>query len=149
MAARLRAKGHVPTGFVVQRMVPGGVEMLVGIAEDPQFGSLVVCGAGGTLVELLRDVAVRLTPLSAQDASEMFRSLKSYPLLTGFRGAPQCDVAALENVLLRVGALAEDLPAVAELDLNPVIASERGAMVVDARVRVKRPVPGPLPSARG
>jgi acetate---CoA ligase (ADP-forming) len=149
MAARLRAAGHEPTGFAVQPMAPSGVEMLVGIAEDPQFGSLVVCGAGGTLVELLRDVAIRLTPLTVQDASEMIRSLKNYPLLTGFRGAPPRDVAAVQNVLLRVGTLADDLPAVAELDLNPVIVGERGAVVVDARVRVKHPVPGPLPGARG
>jgi acetyl coenzyme A synthetase (ADP forming)-like protein len=149
MTARLRAAGHAPTGFVVQRMVPRGVEMLLGIAEDPQFGSLVVCGAGGTLVELLRDVAVRLTPLTVEDASEMIRGLKSWPLLTGFRGAPPGDVAALENILLRVGALADELPAVAELDLNPVIVAERGATVVDARVRVKRPAPVPLPGARG
>jgi acetyl coenzyme A synthetase (ADP forming)-like protein len=142
MAVRLGGAGHEPTGFVVQRMVPGGVEMLIGIAEDPQFGSLVVCGAGGTLVELLHDVAVRLTPLTAEDASEMLRSLKSYPLLTGFRGAPRRDVAGLENVLLRIGALAEDLPAIAELDLNPVIVGERGALVVDARARVKRPAAG-------
>jgi acyl-CoA synthetase (NDP forming) len=148
MTARLRGAGHVPTGFAVQAMVPAGVEMIIGIAEDPQFGSLVVCGAGGTLVELLHDVAVRLTPLTVGDASEMVRSLKSYPLLTGFRGAPRCDVAAVESTLLRVGTLADELPAVAELDLNPVIVSEHGAVVVDARVRLKRPAPAPLPGAR-
>jgi len=148
MTARLRGAGHVPTRFAVQAMVPAGVEMIIGIAEDPQFGSLVVCGAGGTLVELLHDVAVRLTPLTAGDASEMVRSLKSYRLLTGFRGAPRCDVAAVESTLLRVGTLADELPAVAELDLNPVIASEHGAVVVDARVRLKRPTPAPLPGAR-
>jgi acetate---CoA ligase (ADP-forming) len=149
MASRLVAAGHPPTGFVVQRMAPAGVEMLIGIAEDPQFGSLVACGAGGTLVELLRDIVVRLTPLTGHDASEMVRSLKSYPLLTGFRGSPPRDVAAVENVVLRVGALADDLPAVAELDLNPVIVGERGAVAVDARIRVKRPVSPPLPGARG
>ena len=149
MAARLRAAGRVPTGFAVQRMAPAGVEMLIGIAEDPQFGSLVVCGAGGTLVELLHDVAVRLTPLGPDDASEMVRSLKSYALLTGYRGSPARDVAAVEALVLRIGALAEDLPAVAELDLNPVIVAERGALVVDARVRVRRPAPPPLPGARG
>jgi len=79
----------------------------------------------------------------------MLRKLKSYPLLTGFRGAAKCDVAAIENVLLRVSVLADDLPAVAELDLNPVIVSARGAVVVDARVRIKRPAPAPLPGARG
>jgi acyl-CoA synthetase (NDP forming) len=149
MTKSLAAAGHPPTGFVVQRMVPAGVEMIVGIAEDPQFGSLIVCGAGGTLVELLQDVAVRLTPLSVDDASEMLRTLKSYPLLTGFRGGPKCHVAAVEEVLLRVSVLADDLPPVAELDLNPVIVDERGAVVVDARVRVKRPPPTPLPGARG
>jgi acetyl coenzyme A synthetase (ADP forming)-like protein len=149
MSTHLGATGHAPTSFAVQPMVPAGIEMIVGIAEDPQFGSLIVCGAGGTLVELLRDVAVRLTPLTVDDASDMLQSLKSYPLLTGFRGAPKCDVAAVENVLLRVSALADDLPAVAELDLNPIVVSERGAIVVDARVRVKRPAAAPLPGARG
>ena len=149
MTKRLRAGGHALAGFAVQRMALPGVEMIVGIAEDPQFGALVACGAGGTLVELLHDVSIRLTPLTADDASEMLRDLKSYPLLTGFRGAVKCDVAALENVLLRVSVLADDLPAVAELDLNPVIVSERGAVVVDARVRIKRPAPAPLPGARG
>jgi acetyl coenzyme A synthetase (ADP forming)-like protein len=148
MTKRLHTAGLAPTGFAVQPMVPAGVEMIIGIAEDLQFGSLVVCGAGGTLVELLRDVAIRLTPLTVDDASDMLRSLKSYQLLTGFRGAPKCDVPALEQVLLRVSALAEDLPAVSELDLNPVVVSERGAMVVDARVRLKRPTPGRLPGAR-
>ena len=108
----------------------------------------MACGAGGTLVELLHDVAIRLTPLTVDDASEMLRGLKSYPLLTGFRGAVKCDVAAVEQALLRVCALAEDQPAVSELDLNPVVVSERGAMVVDARVRLKRPTPGRPPGAR-
>ena len=149
MTARLRAAGHEPSGFVVQPMVAAGVELLIGVTEDPQFGSLVVCGAGGTLVELLHDVAVRLAPLTVVDSVEMLRSLRSYPLLTGFRGAPACDVAAVQDVLLRVSVMADDLPAIAELDLNPVMASAKGAVVIDARVRLKPPAPAPLPGARG
>jgi acetate---CoA ligase (ADP-forming) len=104
--------------------------------HDPHFGPVVACGAGGTLVELLRDVSVRLTPLTQDDASEMLRELKTYPLLTGFRGAARADVAALEDVLLRISVMVEDLPQIAELDCNPIIVHENGATIVDARVRV-------------
>ena len=115
--------------------------MIVGIVHDRQFGPVVACGAGGTLVELLRDVAVRLTPLSADDAREMIEQLKTYPLLTGFRGAPPRDVPALQDVLLRVSALAEELPQVAELDFNPLLVLAQGAVVVDARIRVQAAEP--------
>src|SRR6185436_389759 len=93
MTARLAERGQSPAAFVVQRMISGGVEMIVGIAHDPQFGPVVACGAGGVLVELMRDVSVRLTPLAQDDAGEMIRSLKTYPLLTGFRGSTPCDTA--------------------------------------------------------
>jgi acetyl coenzyme A synthetase (ADP forming)-like protein len=136
MGRSLSATGTPPSGFQVQRMVPAGAEMIVGVVHDPQFGPVVACGAGGVLVELLGDVSVRLAPLGQGDAAEMVRELKSFPLLTGFRGAPPRDLAALEDALLRVGALAEDLPQVAELDLNPLTVLERGAVVVDARIRV-------------
>ena len=122
--------------FLVQPTVPAGVEMIAGIVQDPQFGPIVACGAGGTLVEVLRDVSVRLAPLTRADARAMVRGLRSYPLLTGHRGAPLTDVPALEELLLRIGALAEDLPQIAELDCNPVIVHPIGAVVVDARVRV-------------
>ncbi|HEX5882999.1 MAG TPA: GNAT family N-acetyltransferase, partial [Pyrinomonadaceae bacterium] len=98
----LNSRGHAPSGFVVQRMAQRGVEMLVGVVHDPQFGPVVACGAGGVQVELLKDVSVRLTPLSNEDAAEMIRALKTYPLLTGFRGSVIADVAALEEGLLRV-----------------------------------------------
>lgn len=88
------------------------------------------------MVELLRDVSLRLTPLSQEDAIEMIQSLKTYPLLTGFRGAPPCDVAALQEGLLRVSAMVEDIPQIAELDCNPFVVHERGAVILDARVRV-------------
>ncbi|HSF22673.1 MAG TPA: GNAT family N-acetyltransferase [Blastocatellia bacterium] len=148
IAEKLEARGQAPVGFVVQQIISGGVEMLVGIAHDPQFGPVVACGAGGVFVELMRDVSVRLTPLTQYDASEMIRSLKSYPLLTGFRGSPACDTAALEDGLLRVSAMVEDLPQIAELDCNPFVVLERGAVILDARVRVVAPEPPPLLGAR-
>ena len=95
----------------------------------------------------MRDVAVRLTPLSDLDAHEMLRSLRVFPLLDGYRGATRCDVDALEQLLLRVGALVEAHPEVAEMDLNPVVALPDGPVIVDARVRVEAPPPGmALPS---
>jgi len=114
-----------------------GVEMFVGVVNDPQFGPTVACGPGGTLVELVKDVAVRLTPLTASDAAGMLSELRSFPLLNGYRGSAAFDIAALEDVLLRISALAEDQACIAEVDCNPVIVSERGVVVVDARVRVE------------
>ena len=143
------ATGREPSGFVVQRMAPPGVEMLVGVVHDPQFGPTVTCGAGGTLVELLKDVSVRLTPLTPGDASSMVRELRSFPLLDGYRGAPRCAVDALEGILLRVSMLADEHPRIAELDLNPVIVTESGALAVDARVRVAPVAPArPLGARR-
>jgi acetyl coenzyme A synthetase (ADP forming)-like protein len=136
MQSSIEERGNTITGFAVQRMIAGGVEMIVGTVSDPQFGPVVACGAGGVLVELLRDVSVRLTPLTREDASEMIRSLKTYPLLTGFRGSVACDTAALEEGLLRVSAMVEDIPQIAELDCNPFVVQEKGAVILDARVRV-------------
>jgi acyl-CoA synthetase (NDP forming) len=144
MEARLRSTGTPPAGYLVQRMAPAGVEMIVGVVHDPEFGPVVACGAGGVMVELLKDVSVRLTPLARPDAEEMVRELRTYPLLTGYRGAPACDVEALIDAVVRVGALVDDLPQVAELDLNPIIVHPAGATVVDARIRVTPPRPSPL-----
>jgi acetyl coenzyme A synthetase (ADP forming)-like protein len=142
MAASVqRATGVEPAGFVVQRMAQPGVEMLVGVVNDRQFGPTVACGAGGTLVELLEDVSIRLTPLTRADASGMLRELHSFPVLNGYRGSSPVDVGALENVILRIGALVDDHPCIAELDCNPVIASAAGAIVVDARIRIESPTP--------
>ncbi len=148
MIGSMREAGLELEGFLVQAMVSGGVEMIVGVVGDPLFGPLIACGAGGTTAELTRDVAVRLSPLADRDAAEMVRDLATFPLLDGFRGAPKADVPALEAVLLRVGALVDAHPGVAEMDLNPVKVSPHGATVVDARVRVEvvRP-PAPWPRA--
>jgi acetyl coenzyme A synthetase (ADP forming)-like protein len=149
MAAAVAAAGHTVERFLVQRMVGQGVELLVGVVNDASFGPVVACGAGGTAVELLKDVAVRITPLTDRDAAEMVRSLATFPLLDGYRGAPKADVAALEDLLLRVSALVEAHPQVAELDCNPVKVLPHGAVVVDARVRVEAASPAlPLAARR-
>jgi acetyl coenzyme A synthetase (ADP forming)-like protein len=137
IATAVQSAGFDPQGFQVQAMAPKGVELIVGVVQDRAFGPLIACGAGGTSTELLGDVAVRLTPLSDLDAAEMLRSLRLFPLLDGYRGASRCDVRALEQLLLRVSALVEAHPEIAELDLNPVIALADGALAVDARVRVE------------
>lgn len=146
MTAGLKKQGLSVEGFLVQEMASAGVEMLVGVTHDPIFGSVVACGAGGVTVELVKDVAVRLTPLTDRVAREMIRSLETYPILEGYRGSPRADIKALEDVLLRVSALVEDVGEVAELDLNPVIVlpDGEGVAVVDARIRVAEPRP-PLP----
>ncbi len=122
-------------------MAQPGVEMLVGVVNDRQFGPTLACGAGGAFVELLTDVSVRLAPLTRSDATGMLRDLRSYPMLTGYRGSPVCDVGALEDVLLRISALVEHHACIAELDCNPVMLSPAGAAVVDARVRVEASAP--------
>jgi acyl-CoA synthetase (NDP forming) len=135
MLEQARARGTRIEGFLVQPMIDG-VEMLAGVVQDPQFGPVVACGAGGIFVELIQDIAVGLAPLSIEDASEMVRSLRSYALLTGFRGAPPRDASAVEGVLLRLAALADHFPQIVELDCNPLMVQEHGAVVVDARARV-------------
>jgi acetate---CoA ligase (ADP-forming) len=143
MSAILEQSGHHIAGFEVQPIAPKGVEMLVGVVQDQHFGPVLACGAGGTATELLKDVAVRITPIGPGEASRMVRSLKTFPLLDGYRGAARADVGALENVLLRVSALVEAHPEVAEMDLNPLIVHPAGAVVVDARIRLEQGLPKP------
>jgi acetate---CoA ligase (ADP-forming) len=138
MAARIAAQGTTVEKFFIQQMVPsGGVEMLVGVVHDKLFGPVVACGAGGTAVEVLKDVKVRITPLTDRDAHEMVTTLRTFPLLDGFRGAPKCDVAGLEQVLLRIAAMVEQHPEISEMDCNPVIVRPEGAVIVDARIRIE------------
>jgi acetyl coenzyme A synthetase (ADP forming)-like protein len=151
MAARVhRSSGAEVERFLVQRMVPQGVEMLVGVVHDASFGPVVAVGAGGTAVELLKDVQVRITPLTDVDAREMVGSLQTFPLLDGYRGAPKADVPALEQFLLRLSALVDAHPAIAEMDCNPVMVlpEGQGALIVDARVRVEPATPTPPLAAR-
>jgi acetyl coenzyme A synthetase (ADP forming)-like protein len=122
---------------VVQPML-AGVEVLIGVSEDPVFGPLVAFGLGGVNAELLRDVAFRIAPLTDGDVDGLLHDVRSYPLLEGYRGRPAMDVASLRNVLRRVSLLAQHLPELRELDLNPVIVlpASGGCRIVDARARV-------------
>jgi acetate---CoA ligase (ADP-forming) len=148
MDAALACAGQPRERFVVQRMVEPGVEMLVGVVTDAVFGPVVACGAGGVQTEIMRDVAVRLTPLVLGEAREMLRSLAIFPLLTGYRGSAPADLPSLEQLLLHVSALVDTHHEVVELDLNPVIAGPQGALVADARVRIETAAPQrPWPAA--
>jgi acetyl coenzyme A synthetase (ADP forming)-like protein len=121
---------------LVQPFVHGGVEVLVGAVQDPVFGPLVALGLGGTLAELIGDAGFRLAPLTDLDADDLVASGKAGTLLRGFRGAAAADKQALADLVLRVARLAEELPEVSELDLNPVIAQPDGCIAADARIRI-------------
>jgi acetyl coenzyme A synthetase (ADP forming)-like protein len=141
MVSRLGSDGSFD-GFLVQEMVEGEVEMIVGIGQDATFGSVVLCGAGGTTAELIRDVSVGIPPLTDVDVREMLGALRTLPLLQGYRGRPTVDVAAYEDLIHRVAALAEAHPEVREMDCNPVLLTRSGVSVADCRIRI-----GPDPDA--
>ncbi len=138
LAEQLSSHGIALAAASVMPMAPRGVEALAGITHDPVFGPLVAFGSGGVLVELLDDVVFRVLPLTDADAAAMIRETRAHRLLQGFRGSTKADVAAVERLLLALGALAEAAPRIAEVDLNPVIVHEEGAGVslIDARVRL-------------
>jgi acyl-CoA synthetase (NDP forming) len=140
-----RSLAGVMTGGVVQPMVRSGVEVLVGITHDRSFGPLVLFGLGGVTAELLADRALRLVPVTDADAHDVVRSLRGSQLFFGYRGSPGVDVAALEDLVLRVGALADEVPEVAEMDLNPVVATAAGVVAIDVKIRVA-PSSAPIPA---
>jgi len=118
-------------------MITGGIETIVGIVQEPVFGPVVVFGLGGVATEVLGDRVARLAPLTGADADDLIHSIRAAPVLLGHHGGqPAADIEALRDTLLRVSRLADDLPQVAELDLNPVIARPDGVIAVDARIRV-------------
>jgi acyl-CoA synthetase (NDP forming) len=137
-AVRAAAEG-IGGPVIVQRMISGGAELLAGIVQDPTFGPLVAFGPGGVMAELIGAAAFRIAPLTDADAQDLVTSGKAGRLVAGFRGRPASDAAALEELLLRLSQLGEDLPEVAELDLNPVVGQPDGYVAVDARVRVRHP----------
>jgi acyl-CoA synthetase (NDP forming) len=145
MASRL---GERMTGAVVQQMARPGVETIVGVVQDPLFGPLVMFGLGGVATELLGDRAFRILPLTDLDAADLVRSLRASPLLFGYRGSAPVAVGALEQILQRVARLVERVAEIRELDLNPVIVSDAGAVAVDCRVRVAPVPPGPPTDTR-
>jgi acetate---CoA ligase (ADP-forming) subunit beta len=137
------AKRAVPDaqieGVAVQRMAEPGVEVIIGVTTDAQFGPVLMFGLGGVLVEVLKDVAFRVVPLTARDARQMVRDLQGFPLLEGHRGQPPADLAAIEALLMSVSAFVEQHPDIVELDLNPVFAYPKGAVAVDARIVLSTP----------
>ena len=120
------------SGVLVEPMIAGGIETIVGVVQEPVFGPVVVFGLGGIATDMLADHAARLAPLTDADADDLIRSIRAARVLLDH----QVDIAALRDVLLRASRLADDLPEVAELDLNPVIVRPDGAVAVDARIRV-------------
>jgi acetyl coenzyme A synthetase (ADP forming)-like protein len=135
MERSLKAAGFPMTGVLVQRHLPGGVEALVGVTRDPSLGPVVVAGLGGIEAELLKDASFRLPPVSDLDAEEMLARLRAARLFSGYRGAPKADRGALIDIIRRISALVVIAPEIQELDLNPVKVMERGAVVLDARIR--------------
>ncbi len=135
-AKRSNAAAHI-LGVSVQAMATPGVEVILGMTQDPQFGPVLMFGLGGVMVEVLKDVAFRLVPLTRYDARQMVREIRGYPILNGYRGHEPADVAALEDSLLKLSRFIEAHPEVNELDLNPVFAYRNGVLAVDARVVLK------------
>ena len=121
-------------GVSVQKIARPGVEVIIGMSKDAQFGPVLMFGLGGIFVEILKDVSFRIVPLTKRDAGEMVREIKGYPLLQGYRGQEAVDVSNLEELLLKVSDFVEQNPVVKELDLNPIFAYSNGAIAVDARV---------------
>ena len=124
-------------GISVQPQAPPGVEVLIGMTRDPQFGPVIMFGLGGIWVEILKDTSLRIAPLCAEDASEMICELKAYKLLQGYRGQAGVDIETLKDWLLKVSDLAMKNPGIKELDINPVFAYPDGAMAVDARIIIE------------
>jgi len=136
--------GTSMSGALVQEMVSGGVEMLIGAVEDPTFGPVLACATGGTLAELLKDTQFRLHPLTDTDATAMIDGLRGARLLRGYRGAKPADEAALKDALLRLSSLVGICPEIQELDINPLVVLEHGVRALDVRVRVEPPRPRPV-----
>lgn len=134
--ALTKALGDKVEGLLVQRMVSGGAEMMLGAINDPTFGHVVVCGSGGVMIELMADSACRLHPVTTQDAAEMVASLKGVRLLRGFRGHEPADEAAFREAILRISALVGACPEIQELDVNPLSVLPDGVSALDVRVRV-------------
>jgi acetate---CoA ligase (ADP-forming) subunit beta len=132
-ARRAEPKAKIE-GVSVQKMAAPGVEVIMGMTKDAQFGPVLMFGLGGVFVEVLKDVAFRIVPLEPRDARQMIREIQGFPVLEGVRGQPPADLAALESMLLRLSAFVEEHPEIAELDLNPVFAYKDGALAVDARI---------------
>jgi acyl-CoA synthetase (NDP forming) len=122
------------TGVSVQKMARQGVEVIIGMTKDAQFGPVIMFGLGGILVEVLKDVAFRIVPMTRRDAKEMIEEIKGYPLLKGYRGQEPADINYLEELIVKVSDFIDKTPEIKEIDLNPIFAYKDGAIAVDARV---------------
>jgi acyl-CoA synthetase (NDP forming) len=131
-------KKHNPdakiAGILVQEMAPSGTEVIVGSIKDPQFGPAIMFGLGGVFVEVLKDVTFRIAPITEDEAAEMIREVKAYPLLKGYRNTPPADLKAITKILVNTSRLVTEHPEIRELDLNPIMVYEKGAKAVDARI---------------
>ena len=121
-------------GVSVQSMAPPGVEVIVGMSKDAQFGPVLMFGLGGILVEVLKDVSFRIVPVTLRDARAMIREIKGYPVLEGYRGQKPASIPALEKLIIKVSQFVEKNPQIRELDLNPIFAYPDKAVAVDARI---------------
>ncbi len=126
-------------GVSVQKMAAPGVEVIIGMSKDPQFGPVLMFGLGGVWVEILKDVSLRVIPVTRRDVRDMIKEIKGYKMLTGYRGQPPVDESKLQNMLLAVADFVTQYPVIKELDLNPVIARHDGAIAVDARIVLEEP----------
>jgi acyl-CoA synthetase (NDP forming) len=133
-AVKQRYPHAIIEGVSVQKMARPGTEVIIGMTKDTQFGPVLMFGLGGILVEILKDVSFRIVPLEKEDAREMIREIKGYPILEGFRGMEPVEVSILEEILLKISRFVDDHPEIKELDLNPIFAYREGAVAVDARV---------------
>ena len=134
-------KKHYPkakiTGVTVQKMAKQGIEVIIGMTKDAQFGPVIMFGLGGILVEVLKDVSFRIVPMTKRDASEMIGEIKGYPILKGYRGQDPADIPFLEDLIVKVSQFVDKNPEIKELDLNPVFAYKDGALAVDARIIIE------------
>ncbi|MCX6001541.1 MAG: acetate--CoA ligase family protein [Chloroflexi bacterium] len=131
-------KKHYPkakiVGVTVQKMAKQGIEIIIGMTKDAQFGPVIMFGLGGILVEVLKDVSFRIVPMTKRDAGEMITEIKGFPILKGYRGQDPADVPYLEDLIVKVSDFVDKNPEIKELDLNPVFAYKSGALAVDARI---------------
>jgi len=121
-------------GISVQGMAKAGIEVIIGMTKDPQFGPVLMFGLGGVMVEVLKDVAFRIIPMDKKDASDMIKEIKGYKLLEGYRGQDPADIEYLEDMIMKLSDFIDETPDIKEIDMNPVFAYKDGAVVVDARI---------------
>ncbi len=124
-------------GFMIEEMVPKGVEVIVGAIKDAQFGTVVMFGTGGISVELMQDVSFRLAPLDKDEAIEMIKEVRGFPLLEGYRGDSAKDIDAIADVIMKLANIVEEVGGIKELEINPLVVYEKGAVAVDARAVLK------------